>query len=333
MKRARTYMVLGTMLLIGSFTFVSSGWADERDILSFVSTTDEDRPIILMNTQGEVLQKLRTEPEHLLDFTWSPDRRSIAYEACQNANCQIYLMEISTNVRRHAHHQLTFNGRKNEWPAWSPNGKWIAFTSERAGDRDIYKMDVNGENVIRLTKERKCDEPVWSPDSRWIAFVSHHDATLFVMDAEGKNVRHLGKRGEVLLKCTWSPDGKQIAFISADIEDGIVYTIEVIDVDGQNMRQLTKSEKGAAIRELVWSPSGKWIAYILTQRNGNIAQFFANGVVNIVDTVGGGHGKPIEATKGIGARYLSWAPTEFLSVSPSAEKQITILGRIKQNRK
>ena len=204
----------------------------------------KDRPIILMNTQGEVLQKLRTEPGHLYTFTWSPDRRSIAYEACQNANCQIYLMEISTNVRRHAHHQLTFNGDKNEWPAWSPNGKWIAFTSERAGDRDIYKMDVDGENVIRLTKERKCDEPVWSPDSRWIAFVSHHDATLFVMDAEGKNVRHLGKRGEVLLKCTWSPDGKQIAFISADIEDGIVYTIEVIDVDGQNTRQLTKSEKG-----------------------------------------------------------------------------------------
>ena len=75
---------------------------------------------------------------------------------------------------------------------------------------------------------------------------------------------------------------------------------------------------------------GKWIAYILTQPNGNIAQLFANGVVNIVDTVGGGHGKPIEATKGIGARYLSWAPTEFLSVSPSAEKQTVLWGQLKQ---
>ena len=332
MKRTLIYVVLGAKLLIGSFTFVSNGWTDERDVLSFVSTTDEDRPIILMNTQGEVLQKLRTEPGQPYTFTWSPDRRSIAYEACHNANCQIYLMEISTNARRHAHRQLTFDGDKNEWPAWSPNGKWIAFTSDRAGDRDIYKMDVDGENVIRLTKERKCDEPVWSPDSRWIAFVSHHDATLFVMDAEGKNVRHLGKRGEVLLKCTWSPDGKQIAFISADIEDGIVYTINVIDVDGQNMRQLTKSEEETVIRELAWSPSGKWIAYILTQPNGHIAQLFANGVVNIVDTVGGG-GKPIEATKGMGARYLNWAPTEFLSVSPGAEKQITIWSKLKQTNK
>lgn len=333
MKRDLIYVVLGTMLLIGSFTFVSNGWTDERDVLSFVSTTDEDRPIILMNTQGEVLQKLRTKPEHLLDFTWSPDRRSIAYEACQNTICQIHLMEISTNMRRHAHRQLTFNGDKNEWPAWSPNGKWIAFTSDRAGDRNIYKMDVDGENVIRLTKERKCYEPVWSPDSRWIAFVSHHDATLFVMDAEGKNVRHLGKRGEVLFKCTWSPDGKQIAFISADIEDGIVYTIDVIDVDGQNMRQLTKSEEGTVIRELAWSSSGKWIAYILTQPKGHIAQLFANGVVRIVDTAEGGQSEAIEATKGIGARYLSWVPTGLLSVSPSAEKQIILWSKLKQTNK
>ena len=330
MKRTLIYVVLGTMLLIGSFTFVSNGWADERDALSFISTTDEDRPIILMNTQGEVLQKLRTKPEHLLDFAWSPDRRSIAYEACRNAICQIHLMEISTNARRHAHHQLTFNGDKNKSPAWSPNGKWIAFTSDRAGDRDIYKMDVDGENVIRLTKQKSW-EPTWSPDSRWIAFVS--GSTLFVMDAEGKNVQQLGNGGTVFSDCTWSPDGKQIAFISAGIEDGkVIFRIDVIDVDGQNMRQLTKSEEGTVIRELVWSPSGKWIAYILTQPKGHIAQLFANGVVRIVDTAEGGQSEAIEATKGMGARYLSWAPTEFLSVSPSPEKQTTLWGKLKQTK-
>ena len=331
MKHALIYMVLGTMLLIGSFTFVSNGWTDERDVLSFVSTTDEDRPIILMNTQGEVLQKLRTEPGHPYTFTWSPDQRSIAYEECWNAKCQIHLMEISTNVRRHVHHQLTFHGDKNGRPAWSPNGKWIAFTSERAGDRDIYKMDVNGENVKRLTKQLKCDQPVWSPDSRWIAFASH--STLFVMDAEGRNVRQLGNGGTVFFNCTWSPDGKQIAFITAGIEDGIlIFRIDVINVDGQNKRQLTKSEAGTAIWELAWSPSGKWIAYIVAQRNGPVAQIFANGVIHVVNTVGGG-GKPIEATKGIGARYMSWVPPASLPVSPSSEKQTTLWGKIKQNHK
>ena len=329
MKRSFIYVVLGTALLIGSSLFVR---ADERDGLCFVSTTDEDRPIILMNTQAEVLQKLRTEPGQPSAFTWSPDRRSIAYEACRNAICQIHLMEISTNVRRNIHRQLTFDGDKNEWPAWSPNGKWIAFTSDRAGDKNIYRMDIDGENVKQLTKQGNCFEPAWSPDSRSIAFVSH--ATLFVMDAEGGNVRQLGKANSVLPHCTWSPDGKQIAFISAGIEDGIViYRIDVIDVDGQNTRQLTKSEEGTVIQELAWSPSGKWIAYILTQQKGLIAQLFANGVIHIVDTVGGGGGKPIEATKGIGARYMSWVPTGLLSISPSAEKQMTLWGKLKQSEK
>ena len=332
MKRAHAYMVLGTMLLIGAFTFVSSGWADEGDVLSFVSTTDEDRPIILMNTQGEVLQKLRTEPGQPSAFTWSPDRRSIAYEACRNAICQIHLMEISTNVRRNIHRRLTFDGDKNEWPVWSPNGKWIAFTSDRAGDKDIYKMDIDGENVKQLTKQGNCFEPAWSPDSRSIAFASH--ATLFVMDAEGRNVRQLGKAGTVSTDCTWSPDGKQIAFITAGFEDGrVIYSISVIDVDGQNTRQLAKSEEGTSIWELAWSPSGKWIAYISIQRNGPIAQLFANGVTYVVDTAEGGQAAPIEVTKGLGAKYMSWVPTEFLSVSPSAEKQITIWSKLKQSNK
>ena len=329
MKYSLSYMVLGMTLLIGSFTFVSSGWADERDVLSFISTTDEDRPIILMNTQGEVLQKLRTEPGHPYTFTWSPDRRSIAYEKCRNAICQIHLMEISTNARRNIHRQLTFNGDKNEFPAWSPDGKWIAFVSDRAGREGIYRMDADGENVKQLTKQVKCLNPAWSPDSRSIAFVSH--GTLFVIDTEAGNVLQIVKANSVFFDCTWSPDGKQIAFITAGLEDGIViYRIDVIDVDRQNTRQLTKAEEGTGIWELAWSPSGKWIAYILTQKNGHIAQQFANGIVRIVNTAADGQDEPIEATKGMGAQYISWVPTASLPVSSSVEKQKTLWGKLKQ---
>ena len=332
MKRAPIYVALAIAVLVNNCLFVSYSWADERDVLSFVSTTDDNRPIILMNTQGEVLQKLRTEPGHPSAFTWSPDRRSIAYEKCRNAICQIHLMEISTNARRNIHRQLTFDGDKNKWPTWSPNGKWIAFVSDRAGREGIYRMEADGENVKQLTKQVKCLNPAWSPDSRSIAFVSH--GTLFVIDTEAGNVRQLGKANSVFFDCTWSPDGKQIAFISVGIEDGrVIYKINVIDIDGQNTRQLTKTEEGTSIWKLAWSPSGKWIAYIVTQKNGHIAQQFANGIVRIVNTAADGQDEPIEATKGMGAQYMSWVPTGLLSVSPTAEKQTTLWSKLKKSEK
>ena len=54
------------------------------------------------------------------------------------------------------HRQLTFDGNKDRFPAWSPNGKWIAFVSERTGSANIYRMDANGENVKQLTKQEGC---------------------------------------------------------------------------------------------------------------------------------------------------------------------------------
>ena len=329
MKRGLIYVVLGMALLVESSLFVSSEWMAERDVLSFVSTTSEDRPIILMDTQGGVLEELVTEPGHPFAFTWAPDRRSIAYEVCRNANCEIHVMEVRTNVIRAVHHQLTFGG-DNQVPAWSPNGKWIAFVSERAADKNIYRMDVDGENVLQLTRQGRCGEPDWSPNSRWIAFVS--DSTLFVMDADGSNLRQLGKASAVLFDCTWSPNSKQIAFIGADAEGSI--EIFSIDVDGENLRQLTRSQEQTFIWELVWSPSGKSIAYIVTQLpKGPINQIFANSVISVVDAAGSGRSELIEATKGLGARYLSWLPEAFFSVSPSAEKRMTFWGGLKKTGK
>ena len=326
MKHTRIYIVLQTALLLSISLSVHNGWTEtEWDVLSFLSKKDKDSPIILMNTGGATLERLATDPGVPSEFTWSPSGRSIAYESWHGGNLDIYVMDVGTNE----HRQLTFDGNKDRFPVWSPNGKWIAFVSDRAGREGIYRMDADGENVKQLTKQVKCLNPAWSPDSRSIAFVSH--GTLFVIDTEAGNVRQIVKANSVFFDCTWSPDGKQIAFITAGLEDGIViYRIDVIDVDRQNTRQLTKAEEGTDIWELAWSPSGKWIAYILTQKNGHIAQQFANGIVRIVNTAADGQDEPIEATKGMGAQYISWVPTASLPVSSSVEKQKTLWGKLKQ---
>ena len=325
MKRMRSCVILGMALLLSISLFVNSGWAAEWDILSFVSEKGKDRPIILMNTRGATLERLATDPGQPYSFTWSPDGRSIVYDSWQGGNFDIYLMDVGTNE----HRQLTVDGSKDVSPAWSPNGKWIAYVSDRAGSRNVYRMDVNGENVKQLTSKGNCRSPAWSPDSQSIAFVSK--PSLFVMDAGGGRLKEL-PAVSAFSGCTWSPDGKQIAFVSNAANGG--REIFSIGVNGKNRRQLTRSDQPVIIWDPAWSPSGEWIAYIVGQipvGGGPVNQIMANGVVSVVNTINGAGGKPIEATRGLPKQSLRWVPKQLLSVSPTAETQTTLWGRLKQS--
>jgi TolB protein len=69
---------------------------------------------------------------------------------------------------------LTNTPAKSFSPAWSPDGKRIAFVSNREGNREIYAMNADGSNVARLTNDLGEDSsPAWSPDGKQIAFVSN----------------------------------------------------------------------------------------------------------------------------------------------------------------
>ena len=92
-------------------------------------------------------------------------------------------------LRRHPPHRP----RRPRWwtPAWSPDGRRIAFTSERDGNPEIYVMNADGSGVTRLTYNdaRDLDSfPAWSPDGRRIAFHSNRDGNfeIYVMNASGE---------------------------------------------------------------------------------------------------------------------------------------------------
>src|SRR5258708_73518 len=108
-------------------------------------------------------------------------------------------------------------------PAWSPNGRQIAFVSDRELSPAIYVMNADGSGQRRLTYGSSDDEgPAWSPDSQRIAFsrIVFRDSNIYVMNADGSALTPLYRAyGNYSVTPPWSPDGRQIAFIKYDLKN------------------------------------------------------------------------------------------------------------------
>lgn len=165
----------------------------------------------------------------------------------------IYLVNVNgTGTRR-----LTTDPAADSAPAWSPDGRRIAFTTDRDGNSEIYSIDADGVASARLTNEPRADyHPAWSPDGSRITFVSERDGNpeIYVMNADGTNPVRLTNHPFRDLDPTWSPDGRRIAFASDRDRSMDVY---IMEADGSGVVRFTTT--GA--RQPAWSPDGTKIAY------------------------------------------------------------------------
>ncbi len=154
----------------------------------------------------------------------------------------------------------------NEHPAWSPDGKKIAFASNRDGNNEIYVMNADGSAQKRLTFAPGRDaHPAWSPDGKRIAFQSPRDGdgsdtNLYVMNAGGTNQVKLTNNKGFCGVPAWSPDGKRIVFQWRIENAGVQrWHIFVINADGSGQQQLTSDAANNQVPN--WSPDGKRILY------------------------------------------------------------------------
>ena len=137
---------------------------------------------------------------------------------------------ISTDLQAANRKELTQGDSLNCWPAFSPDGRSIAFGSSRDGDFDIYIMNADGSNVRRLVENRGRDmRPSWSPDGGRIAFTSAHDGNpeIYIINADGTGMTRVTNNPEQDDFACWHPDGQRLAIVSERLGKFDLYLVEV----------------------------------------------------------------------------------------------------------
>lgn len=163
------------------------------------------------------------------------------------------------------------SGAFDQSPAWSPDGKTIAYWSDKSGEYELYLQDSEGkEEAKKLTKRGKGFgyPPAWSPDSKMLAFIDETN-TIFIIDAESGsttaagntrwNEGHGARFGYVI---SWSPDSKWITF--TEQLDNANHALFVYNIDGKKKSQVTSGFY--ADSNPVFSADGKYLFY-LTNRS------------------------------------------------------------------
>ena len=175
-----------------------ASWSPDGKRLVFESRRDGNSELYTINANGSGTKRLTFNSVFDGDPAWSPDGKSIAFSSDRDGNREIYAMNADgSNVRRLTNtggvvSDVQLDGLDAD-PAWSPDGRRIAFNSNRDGDYEIYVMNADGSGQRNLTDNASLDAlPAWSPDGREIVFESERaekgNRDVYVMSASNGTV-------------------------------------------------------------------------------------------------------------------------------------------------
>ena len=151
-------------------------------------------------------------------------------------------------------------------PAFAPQGDAMYFHEQRGSVSSLKRADtIAGGGVRNVTSivddSSRNFHPRPSPDGQHIAFDSDRDGVrgVYIADVDGSGARRISGAGFASVP-SWSPDGRRVAFARAEPSSSRVWNLWIVDVDGSNLRRLTRHRLGQAWGGS-WFPDGRRIAY------------------------------------------------------------------------
>lgn len=259
----------------------------------------------------------------------SPDGRNIAFISLGSllraeVFLDLYLADANTGERKARLTKSTLNPEYEELRygysqgAFSPDGRYFAFTAQRKGKDILYIHDVRANRTHRRleTSLVAMIGPTWSPDGRRLVFsgLANGMTDLYMIDADGRNLRQLTDDVYGDLQPSWSPDGRRIAFASergpqTDVETLKFgeWQISVLDLETNEIEVLPR-QAGKNLNPQ-WAPDGQSVAF-LSDRTG-IAQLF------LYDLADGQH---YQLTKFVGGITSVTEHSPAITWAPQADK-------------
>ncbi|MDJ0818866.1 MAG: Tol-Pal system beta propeller repeat protein TolB [Desulfobacterales bacterium] len=251
------WTVIGAELLITGLFEVSSG---QIAVELRLFDTFKNKRIIgkkyggRLTDQRKIIHRFCSEVIQYLTGHRGMFASKIAFVSTGTGNKEIYSCEFDG----HNPLQITRNRSISLFPAWSANGRYLAYTSYKDGKPDLFIKNLAEMQEVAVAQNGVNITPAWAPDKFELAATLSFsgDQEIYLLTGTGKIIKRLTRMRGSDLSPTWSPDGKKMAFVSNRSGNPQIYIKDL--VSGKSKRL---TFRGNYNTQPSWSPQGDKIAY------------------------------------------------------------------------